>query len=93
MNNPEFDWRGRLVLRRLAEGCTMKEAAAAGMTRQGVWWRCGVCQEYAQAVAAARETGKDERTFRLWLRHPFRGLRPPTGRGHGGMPRFTYGRR
>ena len=36
---------------------------------------------------------KDERTFRLWLRHPFRGLRPPSGKGHGGKPRFAYGRR
>lgn len=89
-----FDWRGRLVLRQIAEGATMKEAAtAAGMTRQGVWWRCGVCPDFAQAVTAARETGKDERTFRLWLRHPFRGCRPPTGKGNGSKPRFAYGRR
>jgi len=88
------DWKGRLILRRLAEGCTYGEAAAAaGMTRQGVWWRCGMSQDFAQAVTAAREAGKVERTFRLWLRHPFRGKRPPTGKGHCGKPRFTYGRR
>jgi hypothetical protein len=51
------------------------------------------CPEFADAVAAAREVGKEERTFRIFLRHPFRGLRPPTGKGHGGKPRFSYGRR
>jgi len=89
-----FDWRGRLILRWLAEGVTMKEAAtAAGMTRQGIYWRCGVSPDFALAVTEARETGKDERTFRLWLRHPFRGKRPPTGKGTRSVPRFAYGRR
>ncbi len=49
--------------------------------------------EFRDAVATAREIGKDEREFKLWLRHPFRGLRPPNGEGEGGKPRFTYGRR
>lgn len=90
----DFDYSGRLILRRIAEGMTMKEAAtAAGMTRQGIYWRCGVSPDFAQAVVAAREAGREERTFRLWLRHPFRGKRPPTGKGHGGPPRFRYGRR
>ena len=88
------DWRESVILDKLAQGCTMKEAAtAASMTRQGVWWRCGIRPDFAQAVALARETGKDERTYRLWLRHPFRGCRPPTGKGNSGTPRFAYGRR
>jgi DNA-binding XRE family transcriptional regulator len=49
--------------------------------------------DFAEAVVAAREAGKDVRTFRLWLRHPFRGKRPPSGKGHGGKPQFSYGRR
>ena len=90
----DFDWRGRVILSKLREGCTMAEAAmAAGITRQGIYWRCGMVPGFTAAVTAARETGREERTFRLWLRHPFRGLRPPTGRGHGGNPRFSYGRR
>ena len=90
----EFDWRGRVILTKLAEGCTVTEAAmAAGMTRQGVEWRRGVSPEFKEAVTAARETGKAERQYRRWLNHPFRGMRPPTGKGHGGKPRFTYGRR
>ena len=89
-----LDWRGRLILRKLEEGCTIRESAAAvGISRQAVLKRQNVSPEFAQAVAAAREVGKEERTYRLWLRHPFRGMRPPTGKGHGGKPRFTYGRR
>jgi len=83
-----------MILRKLEEGCTIRESAAAvGISRQAVLKRKNVSPDFAQAVAAARETGKDERTFRLWLRHPFRGKRPPTGKGHGGAPRFAYGRR
>ena len=71
----DFDYHGSLILRRLAEGMTMKETAmVVGMTRQGIYWRCAVSPDFALAVTAARETGKDERTFRLWLRHPFRGM-------------------
>jgi hypothetical protein len=90
----DLDWRGRLILRKLEEGCTIREAAAAvGISRQAVLKRQYVSPDFTQAVAAAREAGKAERTFRLWLRHPFRGKRPPTGKGHGGAPRFAYGRR
>lgn len=88
----EFDWRGMVILGKLREGCTIREAAAAAsITRQAVLKRVNASPEFAQAVTAAREAGKDERTFRLWLRHPFRGKRPPTGKGHGGKPIFTYG--
>lgn len=90
----ELDWRMRLILRMLASGNTLGEAAmGAGVHRQSLLrWRWCI-PDFAQAVAAARETGKTERAYRLWLRHPFRGKRPPTGKGHGGKPRFTYGRR
>jgi hypothetical protein len=90
----DLDWRGRLILRKLEEGCTIRESAAAvGITRQAVLKRKNASAAFAQAVAAARETGEDERVFRAWLYHPFRGKRPPTGKGHGGKPRFTYGSR
>ena len=90
----KLDWRGRIILTKLAEGCTLKESAVvAGITRQAVLKRQNSSLEFAMAVVEAREVGKVERTFRLWLRHPFRGKRPPTGKGHGGKPRFSYGRR
>ena len=90
----EFDWRGMVILCKLWEGCTIREAAAvAGITRQAVLKRMKASLEFADAVTLAREAGKEERTFRLWLRHPFRGKRPPTGKGRAGKPRFSYGRR
>ena len=89
-----MDWRHRIILTRLGEGCTYPEsAAAAGISRQALWKWSNASPSFAQAVAEARETGKEERTYRLWLRHPFRGKRPPMGKGHGGKPKFTYGRR
>ncbi|RYG66248.1 hypothetical protein EON80_15815 [bacterium] len=90
----EVDWRGRVILAKLAEGCTFREAAAAaGISRQALLKRKNASPVFEAAVKKARETGKNELSFRLWLRHPFRGLRPPTGKGHGGKPRFAYGRR
>jgi len=89
-----MDWRHQVIIAKLAEGCLMREAAsAAGISRQALLKRMNVSPEFKDAVTAARETGKEERTYRMWLRHPFRGMRPPTGKGNGGNPRFTYGRR
>lgn len=90
----DFDWRGRVILDKLAEGCTYAEAAeSAGITKRAVFKRRAASAEFAEAITVAREAGEKERTFRLWLRHPFRGKRPPTGKGHGGKPRFAFGRR
>ena len=90
----EFDWRGRVILTKFTEGHTYREAArSAGISKQAVLKRMNASEGFREAVTAAREAGSAERTFRLWVRHPFRGLRPPTGKGHGGKPRFTYGRR
>jgi AcrR family transcriptional regulator len=87
-------WQTGLIVRRLAEGATFPEAAdAAGVNRATVWRWCRSSPEFAQAVVVAREAGKDEREYRLWLRHPFRGLRPPSGKGTRFKPRFAWGRR
>jgi hypothetical protein len=90
----ELDWRMNLILRMLASGNTLGEAAtASGVHRQSLLrWRWE-SPEFAQAVVVARETGAIERRYRVWLRHPFRGRRPPAGKGHGGKPAFAYGRR
>lgn len=95
MEWPTFtDWRGQTILAKLQEGCTLAEAsAAAGISRRAVTKRRAKSAAFNAAVLAAREAGREEREFRLWLRHPFRGRRPPTGKGHGGKPRFAYGRR
>ena len=88
-----FDWMGKVILGKLAEGHTYAEAAGAvGISRRALLKRRVASPAFDVAVLVAREAGKDERTYRLWLRHPFRGMRPPTGKGSGGKPRFSYGR-
>lgn len=83
-----------MILDKLAEGCTYREAAAcAGITRRALLKRRVASPTFDEAVFAAREAGEKERTYLLWLRHPFRGKRPPTGKGAGGKPRFSYGQR
>lgn len=64
-----MDWRHRLIVRKLAEGCTYGEAAtAAGISRQALWKRVNASPEFAAAVLVAREEGKSEREYRAWLR-------------------------
>lgn len=90
----EPDWKSSVILDKLAEGNTFTEAAAAaGISRRGLFKRRVASPAFDVAVLAAREKGREERTFRLWLRHPFRGKRPPTGKGSLAQPRFSYGRR
>ncbi len=89
-----FDWRHRVILSKLTEGCLLREAAAAaGISRQAVLKRVNASAAFRQAVAAAREVGHAERVYRAWLGHYRRGMRPPAGKGHGGKPRFSFGRR
>jgi len=89
-----FDWRHRVILGKLGEGCLLREAAAAaGISRQAVLKRVNASAEFRQAVAAARELGASERVYRAWVSHYRRGLRPPAGKGTRSTPRFRYGRR
>ena len=87
-----MEWRRKVIITKLREGLTYGEAAAVvGIHRQSFWRWVNGSEEFAQAVAEARLQGQAERTYRLWLRHPFRGKRPPTGKGHGGPPKYSYG--
>lgn len=80
----DFDWRGRVILTKLAAGCIVRESGnSAGITKPTILKRRGASPELAQTVTAARGPGKEERIFRLWLRDPFRGNRAPTGKGNG----------
>jgi hypothetical protein len=89
-----LDWKRRSILRFLAEGCTLGEAARlARIHRQTLLrWRWEN-PNFASMVDDALGQGREQRDYLLWLRHPFRGLRPPTGKGNGGKPRFSVGRR
>ena len=73
----------------LAAGPTLGEAAE----RVGIHWQTLLRWRWESAVVPeqiekALALGQEKRRYRLWLRHPFRGLRPPTGRDHGGMPAY-----
>jgi hypothetical protein len=85
-------WNYEGVLMKLSQGYTFEQAARCStISRQAVWKRAKRSPEFREAVASARETGRKVREYLIWIRHPFRGRRPPTGKGHGGVPRFRYG--
>jgi hypothetical protein len=87
-----MDYRHRLIVAKLQEGCTFAQAAAAaGIHRQTLWRWVSGSKEFAAAVAEARSVGRAEFEFRRWLTHPRRGKCPPTGRGTRSVPRFRYG--
>jgi len=88
------DPRAIQILGLLRDGLTYVQVAAAlGITRQAIEKRIKKRPEFAAEVLTAREAGKAIREFGIWFRHPFRGKRPPTGKGHGGVPRFGVKRR
>lgn len=87
-------WNYRCVLANLEKGHTFQQAAKCSrLSRQAVWKHIKRSPEFCEAVSVAREKGRKDREYLIWVRHPFRGLRPPTGKGHGGKPGFSYGRR
>jgi hypothetical protein len=89
----ETDWRGRVILEKLREGCLYREAgAAAGITKRAVFLRMAAHPDFRQAVVEAREAGAEERRYQEWLRHPFRGKRGVWWKP-GVVPAFSYGRR
>ncbi len=49
-----FDWRHRIIIAQLAEGCTYGEAAAAAcIARQNVWKHMQASPAFAQAVGVS----------------------------------------
>jgi hypothetical protein len=89
-----FDIRARLILRLIREGMTYEDVALTlRISRQAIHRRIKRNPDFAAAVAEAREEGRTNRERAIWYRHPFRGKRPPTRKGHGGIPRFGVKRR
>jgi hypothetical protein len=85
-----FDIRARLILRLIREGNTYVDVAfTLRISRQAIHRRIQRNPDFATAIAEAREEGRPNRERGLWYWHPFRGKRPPTGKGHGGKPRFN----
>lgn len=85
-------WKYLVVLEGLMRGCTFQQAARrSSLSRQAIWKRMKRDAAFSQEVTVAREEGRKLREYLIWVLHPFRGRRPPTGKGHGGLPRFRYG--
>ena len=79
----------RIVLANIALGCPKAQAAKlAGIHRTTLlrWLRRK--DGFAAAFVQAWEAGKNRREYRLWLRHQFRGKRPPTTKRTRAYPRF-----
>jgi hypothetical protein len=87
-----FDWRGNVILQKLAEGSLIREAGeAAGITKRAVHLRMKASPSFREAVALAREQGRDEWKFRRFLAHPNRGRRGVWWKP-GVVPAYRYGR-
>jgi hypothetical protein len=83
-----------MILRLLREGMTYVEVAETlRITPASIRWRKSNHPAFAAALEEAREVGREVRDYNLWYHHYRRGKRPPTGKGHGGVPRFSVKRR
>ncbi|TXH18306.1 MAG: hypothetical protein E6R03_02445 [Hyphomicrobiaceae bacterium] len=90
----DSDRRNVRFVKYLEEGLTMVQAAKlVGVPYEAMRRRRRRVAGFEDEVMRAMAAGDEERKYRAWLHHPFRGKRPPTGKGHGGKPRYTYGRR
>lgn len=90
----DSDRRNVRFVRYLSEGLTVSQALKLiGINHETMRKRRMRLAGFEAEVQRGLSEGEEERKYRAWLHHPFRGKRPPTGKGHGGKPRYTYGRR
>ena len=79
----------RIILIRLRQGATKTKAAKAGGIHRVTLQRwLGKDTPFAKAFQKAWEESTPKRSFQKWLHHPFRGKRPPTGKGTLAFPRY-----
>lgn len=89
--NPRREIAEERIIAAVTIGATKKSAAkGAGINRRTLYRWLDDSPAFAEKFAKAWERGTKQRDYLLWLNHPFRGLRPPTGRGTRSKPRFTY---
>ncbi|MCX8237560.1 MAG: helix-turn-helix domain-containing protein [Akkermansiaceae bacterium] len=81
-------WK-QVVIAHIAAGDNKVQAArAAGVNRRTISrWLCGDIY-FAMDLDEAWDKGAKRRDYMAWYNHPFRGRRPPTGRGTRAMPRY-----
>lgn len=70
-------------------GLTHGQAARIGGIHRATLYRwLAADPDFAARYARAREHGSARRDYLRWLRHPFRGYRPPTGKRTRPFPRY-----
>ena len=89
-------WPKRSILMALLRGGTFSAAAKEGRISRATLWRwCRDSVNFAILVNEARRIGAERRRYFVWLRHPFRGRRPPCADTGTAIvrpkPKWTYG--
>mgnify|MGYP005842862659 CR=1 FL=1 len=80
----------KLILERVSIGQTkVKAARGAGIHRKTLRRWLDADPDFARQFEAAWQQGAKLRDYYGWLNHPFRGLRPPTGKGTRARPRYS----
>ena len=64
-------------------------ARAVGINRRTLYRWLDADLDFLMEFDAAWTQGEKRRSYLCWLNHPFRGLRPPTGKGTRSRPRFS----
>lgn len=75
------------VIDKVLSGAT--KSGAAGIDRKTLYRWLDADLDFLIEFDAAWTAAEKKRTYLLWLNHPFRGLRPPTGKGNRARPRFS----
>jgi hypothetical protein len=78
------------ALAAITSGATKSGAArAAGIDRKTLYRWLDADLDFLMEFDIAWAAGAKQRDYLTWLNHPFRGLRPPTGKGTRARPRFS----
>lgn len=79
----------RIILNAISQGYTKSKAAErAGIHRSTLFRWLDRKKDFADAFAKAWKAGSERRSFLLWLKHPFRGKRPPGTKRTRAFPRY-----
>jgi hypothetical protein len=79
------------VLKLIEAGANKVNAAkTVGINRRTLWDWIKRDPDFDMLFDIAWFTGRKQREYNAWLNHPYRGLRPPTGKGTRARPRFSY---
>ena len=79
----------KVILNRVRLGATKSKAAKiAGIHRTTLNRWCQLETSFSKAFKQIWIESTAKRDYQKWLNHPFRGKRPPTGKGSLAFPRF-----